>query len=445
MINKHIKWLIVGALVITFAIIFLLLTNKNLDYNIASINQGKLNIHSWNSSRGVPVYFVSLPSSRLAIVDVNLSFKAGSAYDGSNFGLAQLVNEAMSAELAVKFDKLGIEYSADITRDKAEIKLRALSDKQTLKSAIEILREIISGAKFAPAAVDRIKQQQLVSIKQEIEQPRQLAKNAFFEKNYGAHPYAHAISGDLSSIQNITRTEIINFYQKYYTARNVKLTIVGDISQSHARDLAEELLAKLPMGESIEPITAVVKPIQAITENIKTNSSQAVIILGQPSIKAGDKDRFKLEVFSQILGGAFTSRMWQQIREDDGLAYVATSQLKILEQLGVFLMWVETKNSSRDLVTTKMKDILQDLYINGPTEQEVSDAKQHLIGGFANRIASNKKIANAIAHLAFYDIPMNYLDDYKDNIAGVTKDSVIAAVQRHFDLQKITLVTVSGN
>ena len=183
------------------------------------------NIQHWQTPQGTPVYFVQSPD--LPMVDVRVIFTAGSAYDQNQWGIASLtaaaLNEGTKAhnadQIADALEQTGAQYECDTDRDVTILGLRSLSDSQYLTPALKMFNEIISQANFPDSALSRLKQQTLAAIRQEQQDPYEVAKDAFFSNLYPDHPYGHAILGKPSTVTAITRSQVQEFYQRFFNSQ----------------------------------------------------------------------------------------------------------------------------------------------------------------------------------------------------------------------------------
>jgi zinc protease len=138
------------------------------------------------------------------------------------------------------------------------------------------------------------------------------------------------------------------------------------------------------------------------------------------------------------------SRMFKEVREDRGLAYHVGSALLPLRQQGPFMIALQTKNTQQAEAVTLVQTVLQRFITEGPSAEEINEAKKYLIGSFPLGVSSNEQISKMIAMLAFYDIPMDFVTQYRENIAKVTQEAVKTAFQKRVNMANGVLVTVGG-
>lgn len=326
-------------------------------------------------------------------------FKAGSAYEKDKWGLSQLTNELLNQgtknltanQIADKFALLGANFGSDISQDMATISLRSMSDTQYLTPAVTLFQEILTTPSFK-AEDFKLKQiQQLREIDALEQSPDKVAEMQFYKSIYGDHPYAHPPIGEKNAVNKLTTIDVKSFYHQFYVQQNAVLVMVGDLSRSHATGIANQITEHLQSGKAA-PDLAPVKPFtSAINVHIPYKSTQTHIYLGQPGIAYLDPDLFSLIVGNYILGGGMSSRLFDGVREKNGLVYVIYSDFSLLAQPGPFEAYLATKTATANQAQTLTQNILKKFINEGPTAKELNEAKQFLIGSFPLRFGSNRK------------------------------------------------------
>ncbi|MDQ8039088.1 MAG: pitrilysin family protein [Rickettsiella sp.] len=410
-----------------------------------------LPIEHWTSNNGIPVYFVS--KSQIPMVDVSIIFRAGSAYDGSSPGIAQFTAQMLEQgtthlnvnQIANRLESVGAHYNTALNQDMTTLHLRSLSEPQFFNPAFNTFKDMVSHANFPPDAIHRLKKQTKTALQQEAQSPIAIAGKAFYQKLYGKHPYASPLLGTNQSIDSITRAKLLAFYYQYYVAKNAVITIVGNITRAKAATLAEQLATALPLGEKATLLTSM--PSQATNlYKISYPSQQATILLGQIGITLKDPDYYPLILGNQILGGGIlTSKLFTEIRNKRGLCYGISSYFNTLEKRGPFIVSLQTRQKQASLALAETQTTLKNFVITGPKEKELQAAKQALIGSFPLSFANNAAILATLEKIGFYELPLSYLDDYKEMLDKVSIEQVQRAWQKHIKPGKLLTVIVGKN
>lgn len=403
------------------------------------------------TSTGVSVYFVE--THQLPIVDIEILFTAGSAYDFSKPGLAALTNSMLFEgsknhtvdQIAEAFENIGAVSSSVTSQDYSAISLRCLSKPEHIAKISKISQELISSPSFSKVDFDRNKDQTITSLKYSEQQPDTVAHRIFCEALYGSEPYGHTHLGTIEAVNTITLDEVKDFYKRFYTRENVKIVIVGDLIQQKALGVAEELVAKLTSGEKAKPIKNRIRMPQETYKKIKFPSTQTTVLIGQLGIKRGSKDYYALKVGNHILGGGdFNSRLMKNVRVNEGLSYGVASYFLPLKDYGPFIIFLQTKNDKVQEAINIVQQTLKEFIENGPSEEELVLAKKNIIGMFPRSISSNSAILTNVSAIAFYDLPLDYLQTFTKNIQSVTHEQVKTAFQKIVNMDKLLAITV-GN
>jgi zinc protease len=408
-------------------------------------------IQHWTTARGGRVYFV--PTDGLPLVDVRVVFDAGSARDGDRFGLANLTSGMLDTgagdwdadAIAQRLENVGALLGTGAGRDSAYVTLRSLTHPEKLAVAVETARVVLARPRFDAKDFDRERNRALLGIKQQGEDPGEIAEIAFMKALYGDHPYAHPTEGLKETVEKLTRENLVDFHKRTYTVKNGIVVIVGDVQRTDAEKIAEQLLADLPEGEALPPLpepTAKPGP-----ETLKTAypSEQTHIYAGVPGMKINDPDYFPLYVGNHTLGGSgLVSRIMEEVREKRGFAYNAYSYFIPMRVTGPFEIGLQTKNTQAQEALDVALKTVRDFIDKGPTDKELDAAKKNIIGGFVLRLDSNQKLTAEVANIGFFNRPLDYLNTFTQKVEAVTREDVKRAFMARVDIDKLQTILVGG-
>lgn len=369
-------------------------------------------IESWHTSNGAKVMYVHAPD--LPMLDVRVVFDAGSAHDDGHPGLAVLTNSTLTDgagdwdadQIAERIAQVGAKLDIDALRDMAYVSVRTLTQPKALETAVETLSTVLAEPTFEADDLERNRAAMLASLKREQQNPGSVARKTFLTQVFGDHPYASHSGGTPESLQAMTRDMLVNYHKTYYVARNAVIAMVGDVDRAQAEKLAERIVHGLPSGEHAPALPPVADLGKGAVEQIAFPSSQSHIMMGQPGMYRGDPDYFVLYVGNHILGGGgLVSILSDEVREKRGLSYSVYSYFSPMRQKGPFLVGAQTQNARVDEALEVMRDTIRAFIDQGPTEAQLTAAKQNITGGFPMDISSNSKIVGYLAMLGFYDLP----------------------------------------
>jgi zinc protease len=408
-----------------------------------------LPIQHWQTKNGVRVYFVENRS--LPMLDVSLGFTAGAAFDSrEKSGTASMTNrllrlgaEGMDEQaIANRLADVGAQFGGQFDADHAGLSLRTLSSRAERDQALDILARLLARPVFPEAVLEREKARLASAIREADTKPDTLASVTFYRLLYRDHPYAQRSSGDVASVESLTREDLVNFYRRHYVARHAVVAMIGDASRAQAEAIAEQLTAGLPEGDARErdlpPVGALAEPV---TRFIAHPATQSHIMVGAPGMRRDDPDYFALFVGNQILGGGGSvSRINEEVRQKRGLAYSAYSYFSPLRQAGPFLIGMQTQRDQAQEALRLVRATLREFLANGPTEAELTAVKKNIVGGFPLRIDSNRKIHGYLNLIGAYRLPLTYLDDFVANVERVTVADIRRAFARLDPERMVTVV-----
>ncbi|MGY2172788.1 M16 family metallopeptidase [Pseudomonas gingeri] len=406
-----------------------------------------LNVQTWNTAEGAKVLFVE--AHELPMFNLRLTFAAGSSQDGKTPGLAVLTNAMLNEGVAGKdvgaiaqgFEGLGADFGNGAYKDMAIASLRSLSAADKREPALKLFAEVVGKPTFPAGSLARIKNQLLAGFELQKQNPGKLASQDLSQRLYGEHPYGHASEGTAKSIPPITLAQLQAFHAKAYAAGNVVIALVGDLSRSEAEALTAQVSAALPKGPALAKIAPAKDP-QPSTGHIEFPSKQTTILLAQMGIDRADPDYAALSLGNQILGGGgFGTRLMSEVREKRGLTYGVYSGFSPMQARGPFMINLQTRAEMSEGTRKLVEEVLADYLKSGPTQKELDDAKREMAGSFPLSNASNSDIVGQLGSIGFYDLPLNYLEDFMQQTQALTVEQVKAAMNKHLDVDKMIVVT----
>lgn len=416
-------------------------------------------IEHWTQPSGAQVFLV--PSQALPMLDVQLDFDAGGRRDpagqaGLAGATAGLVGKGVRVgqdgaagldenALGEAWADLGASLSVHASGDRMSFALRSLTYPDLLPRAVQLAARQLADPAFAADVWQRERESWVAAIKEANTRPATLAGRAFSQAVYGSHPYGFDTTE--ATLGRISVTDIEAFYRALIQPCRAKVTVVGAVHRAQADALVLQLLAPLA-GRSagaacaaLADLPEVAPLVKPVTLNIAFKSAQAHVLIGQPGYKRADPDHFALLVGNYILGGGgLVSRLTNEVREKRGLSYSVYSAFGPGLHAGAFTIGLETRPDQAEQALAVSRQVLADFVANGPTQEELQAAKDHLIGGFALLLDSNRKLLSNVANIAWHQLPLDYLDSWTQQVARVSVADVRSAFARK--LQTDTMVTV---
>ena len=412
-----------------------------------------LPIQHWQTAGGARVYFVE--NRDLPMLDLSVDFPAGSAYDTADkSGAASMTNDLLRSgadgmsedEIARRIADVGAQFGGRFETDRAGLSVRTLSSAKERRQALDVFARVLRRPEFPVGVLEREKVRLIGAIKEADLKPETIAALAFHRLAYGSHPYALRSSGEVATVEKLSREDLLAFYRRHYAAQYAVVALMGDVSRAEAEAIAEEVTRGLPQADGAEPP---LPPVAALasgeTRRIAHPASQAHILIGAPGMRRDDPDYFPLFVGNYVLGGGgFVSRITDEVRQKRGLAYSAYSYFSPLRREGPFLIGMQTRRDQAGQALEVVQATLRRFVKDGPTRQELVAARQNIVGGFPLRIDSNRKIHEYLSHIGFYRLPLAYLDDFVKNVERVTVDDIKSAFARRVHPERMVTVVVGA-
>jgi zinc protease len=418
-------------------------------------------IQRWTQPGGAQVYLVESPA--IAMVDVQIDFDAGSRRDpAAQAGLASVTTSMLEKGLLAKegapaldenalseaWADLGAQFGAGATSDRMGFSLRSLTEPDLLDKAVALAAREIAEPAFPDAIWQRERQRIQASIKESYTRPGSIVGRAYAQAVYGTHPYGQQVTEETLSRINVD--DMRKLHAASVVACRARISMVGAVTRAQADAIATRLLARLPQVPcaSLPPLAQVaeVAPLaQADEKRIAFDSAQAHVIIGQPGFKRDDPDYFPLIVGNYILGGGgFVSRLTLEVREKRGLTYGVSSYFSPGLHAGAFTVGLQTRPDQAAQAVALAREVVKDFVAHGPTETELKAAKDNLIGGFALRIDSNRKLLDNISGIAWNGLPLDYLDTWTQQVDKVTVADIKAAFARKLQPEKMVTVILGA-
>lgn len=398
------------------------------------------------SPGGIKAWLVS--EDAVPLVAMDFAFRGGSSQDPQTKpGLANLMSGLLdegAGDLDADAFKRRLEETAvrigfDASRDAFTGSLGTLSTRK--EAAFDLLALALSSPRFDAEPLDRIRTQVIAGIRSRQTDAESIASRLFAETTFPGHPYARPVEGTVETVGAITRDDLVAYHQTKFARDNLVIGVVGDITAEELGPLLDRAFGHLPATAELTPV-AEVTPATGDRLSEALPSPQTVIRFGTPAIKRDDPDFMAAFVVNHILGGGtFSSRLYEEVREKRGLAYSVWSALATYEHAGVFLSGTSTRTEQTAATVELMTEEFRRMAEDGPTEQELADAKTYLTGSYALRFDSSGKISQQLVGLQLDDLPIDYFANRNALVEAVTLEDVKRAAQRILS-GPLTVITV---
>jgi zinc protease len=407
-------------------------------------------IREFTHKNGLKILFVKKDS--LPLVQFLLLCNAGSISDpaGKN-GLSNLTammldegaGEYDALQLSDEIDMLGSQLTVRSSEDNFIISLQTL--EENTGRSFELLSKIILEPHFDDGDFQREKRKVLTALIQRKDNPDDVAEYIFENNLFGKeNPYSNLNLGNEKDINSITTKDVRNFYNKFLTAGNSVLIIVGNTSEQEINGLIDKHLSKWKKQiPEIKKISDSIRKGSTIVFCNKENAMQSEIRVGHLASKRNEGNYFAKLILNMILGGQFSSRINLSLREDKGYTYGAFSRFNYYKNQAYF--YVSTSVSTEN-TGNAIREILSELkrIRNGVTDEELEFAKSSLIRKFPSNFETYSQVAGNLTGKVIFSLPDDYFNTYIDNVRNVSKNDVNEAAAKEI-LAEETLIAVVGD
>ena len=415
-------------------------------------------IQHWMHASGARVYLVESPG--IPMLDVQVDVDGGSRRDpAAQAGLASVTADLLTAGVAAQgaapaldenqlseaWADLGASFGASASGERFSLSLRSLTQPDLLQRAVALAARQLASPAWPEAVWQRDRARTVAAWQEAQTRPATHAGRAFAQAVYGDHPYGR--EANPQTLAAIDTAAMRAFYRRHVVACRAQVVLVGAIDRAGAERIVGQLMAALGSNgcESLGEVPAAPALAAAVERRIPFETAQAQVLVGQIGMARTDPDFFPLFVGNYILGGGgFVSRLTTEVREKRGLSYSVYSYFAPGLQAGAFQVGLSTRPDQADQALAVAREVVQRFVAEGPTEAELQAAKNFLINGFALRLDSNRKLLDNVANIAWYGLPLDYLDGWTAQVQRVSTADIRRAFQRVLQPQRMVTVVLGA-
>jgi zinc protease len=345
-------------------------------------------------------------------------------------------------EIADQIAYLGIGLNAGSSWDAATVNLHTPTAQ--LDSALALLSDVVLHPAFRTEDFERVRKNRLTSLVQLKDRPTAIADQAYAAILYGGqHPYGHNLLGTEASITGMSTADLQSFYKSNFVPNNSTLIIVGDVTPAQIEKKIAAAFGGWQKG-SVAPFTFSNAPKAGPTTVYlidKPGAAQSSFRIGSVGVPRSTKDYFALSLMNTILGGTFTSRLMQNLRETHGYTYGARSRFDMRRSAGPFTASAEVVAAKTDSGLIEFMKELNAIRDTVPTV-ELNKAKRFLQLSMPGDFETTQQIANQLIPVVLYGLPLDYYNNYVSNIEKLTQADVQRVARQYIDPSSLAIVIV---
>jgi zinc protease len=390
------------------------------------------------AASGIEAWYV--PSPLVPMVAMAFTFEGGAAQDADGkAGTAQMLARLLDEGAG---DLESDAFQEALAAQAIELHFHAGPDsiggslKMLTKHAAEACRLTALALKeprLDPIAIERVRSQMIASLRYQQNDPGVMASRRYFREAFPDHPYGRPSAGTIESLSAITRDDLVAMHRKLIGRGALKVAVVGALEADGVAGMLNQIFGSLPEQGPLKPIPATQIHDLGRRVVIDLDVPQSVIRFGLGGVAWRDPDFIPAYVLNHILGGgAFTSRLFQEVREKRGLAYSVGTSLTSHRAVAMTWGYTATKNERVVEALDVIGEEIHRLIADGPSDHELQKAKDYLTGSYALSFDTSTKIANQLVQIAFEGLGMDYISRRNDMVASVTQADIRRASSRTF-------------
>ena len=398
---------------------------------------------------GMPVYL--LRDTELPIINMTAMVRVGSVYEpAAKTGLSDMVGRVMRSggaggvppeQMDDELEFMASSVESSIGSDMGMVSMTTLG--KNFSRTLDIFRNVLLLPDFSGNRVEIARRHIVEALRRQNDDPKDIAGREINRAIYAGHSLGEIAT--FESINSLTRQDLVDFHQRFFRLDNMILAVSGDFDRTSllnalnttfksGKNRTSLILPKVPQPD---------QPLQGEVIYGKKDVNQTVIRMGHLGLTKDSPDIYAIRLLDYILGGSFTSRLMMEIRTNQGLAYSVGSHFDIGRRFtGTFIAETETKAESTAKAINLMKQIISGMTKEPVSDAELNAAREYLINSFMFGFTSPASIVTQRARLEYYGYPDGYLEQYRDNLAKVTKVDILSAARKYLHPDAFKLVVV---
>lgn len=431
---------------INHALSIVLLALAFVTFPVVLAARADVDIQEITSESGVTAWLVE--DYTVPVINIRFAFTGGSVQEPEGKeGLANLMTglfdegagDLESAAFQERMDDAGGEMSFSATRDAIFGSLRMLAEDR--EEVLDLLRLAVTEPRFDQAPFERIRAQILTGLQSRERDPQHQGRLAFARALYGDHPYGRSDEGTSETLAALSPDDVRALHERLFARSNLHVAVVGAIDAETLAEVLDEVFGDLPAEADLVEIEPV-EPALAQEVGFEFALPQSSLQLVYPGLARDDEDFFAAFLMNHVLGGgSFSSRLFNEVREARGLTYGIGSWLRTDDYTNSLNIATSTRS---DRVTEALQVIeaeIARMIEDGPTEEELADAKRYLIGAYAiNNLDTSASVARTLVELQRNDLGIDYISRREELINEVTREQAHEAARRLLSAEPALMV-----
>ncbi len=408
------------------------------------------------------ISLITVPLKGTKAITVLAMFPVGARYEDAPIsGVSHFVEHMMfkgtqkfpaAFDISRTLDAVGAHYNAFTNKEYTGYYIKIAGDKQAL--AFEVLSDILFHSEFKEEEVEKEKGAIVEERRMYKDNPSMEIEELFDELLFPKNPLGWEVVGSEETIRGISRAQLWDYYQRHYSPKSMVLVVSGDVRPEKMKVLRTYFEAKVSPAKAVPfsyykkkfvPFVWTYKlPLEKRVIAKQKTVDQAQLLLGFPGFKHGSKERFAVALLAVILGGGMSSRLFMEVREKRGLAYMVRSGTSSYRDVGYFYVQAGLDPARLPEAVQVIKEQLLRLVKEGVTDKELADAKNNVAGGMALQMEDSYHQASWYADKFIFSPRLETPEQIVRTIRKVTARQVQQVAARLFDFNEVRVATISS-
>jgi predicted Zn-dependent peptidase len=309
--------------------------------------------------------------------------------------------------------------------------------------AFDVVSDMLLNARFEPNEIEKERTVIIEEIHATLDSPSEIVGELINKVIWGDQPVGREIAGDDNTVGGINRDDLLGYMKNYYTPSDMVLSVAGNVTHDKVLKLAEETLGQLPGGE--RPVAVPAKALDSDQPLLKVHykdTEQANLCLAVPALAYNSPDRYIQSMMSTILGGGMSSRLFQEVREERGLAYSVGSYSHMLSDTGAWIVYGGVDPEKIEETITTVLKVLDEIRQTPVPESELTKAKEYNKGLMLLGLENTQRVASWAGDQELLLGRILSVEEVVEKIDTVTVDQVQQMAQNLFKPENLRLAVV---
>jgi zinc protease len=408
-----------------------------------SVTATALDVKEIVGAKGVKAWFVE--DHGAPVVNMRFAFAQGSAEDppgeeGTALFLSGLVDEGTTkldgAELRSRMEDIGMRMGYEETPD--NFQGRFMAPSASAVEASELLRQALAELSFPTESVERMRQYFVLREQSIDNDPQMIANRAGLALVMPGHPYQAALENVAKDLEEVSLEDLKAAHKRIFAKRDLKVALVGDLTEQQAKDLLDKVFGDLPEGKEPKPIPLINMREGPALKVIEVNTPQTLIMFGSPALSADDPDYLAQHIASNIA----VSTLNQIARQERGLTYGVSYEVMEYDNATILAGRLRTSNANAGKALSAIKEAFNLLRTPGPRQEHLDGTVRYLNGKFALGFDSGMDVATTLLSQMLSGYSSNYINLVSDFQKKVSLEDVHRVIEKIMDPDKMFIVAV---